>query len=71
MERKSGKRGSNPRPQAWEAYALPTELFPQWLQMYIIYELKTKKLIRKLTNELCKSTRGRGRTGTAAMATGF
>ncbi len=24
----SGKRGSNPRPSAWEADALPTELFP-------------------------------------------
>ena len=26
---KSGKRGSNPRPPAWEASALPTELLPQ------------------------------------------
>src|SRR6185369_13795105 len=25
----SGKRDSNPRPQAWKACALPTELFPQ------------------------------------------
>ncbi len=25
---KSGKRGSNPRPSAWEADALPTELLP-------------------------------------------
>ena len=25
----SGKRGSNPRPSAWEADALPTELFPR------------------------------------------
>ena len=25
----SGKRDSNPRPLAWEANALPTELFPQ------------------------------------------
>ncbi len=25
----SGKRGSNPRPSAWEANALPTELLPQ------------------------------------------
>ncbi len=30
----SGKRDSNPRPSAWEADALPTELFPQlWMQM--------------------------------------
>ena len=29
----SGKRDSNPRPSAWEANALPTELFPHaiWL----------------------------------------
>ena len=27
----SGKRDSNPRPSAWEADALPTELFPQWV----------------------------------------
>ena len=25
----SGKRGSNPRPLAWEANALPTELLPR------------------------------------------
>lgn len=28
-EKWSGKRGSNPRPLAWEANALPPELFPQ------------------------------------------
>ena len=26
----SGKRGSNPRPPAWKASALSTELFPQF-----------------------------------------
>ena len=26
----SGKRGSNPRPSAWEADALPTELLPRY-----------------------------------------
>ena len=27
----SGRRGSNPRPSAWEANALPTELLPhEW-----------------------------------------
>ena len=30
-EKWSGKRGSNPRPSAWKADALPTELFPRWL----------------------------------------
>ena len=28
---RSGKRDSNPRPSAWEADALPTELFPQFI----------------------------------------
>ena len=27
----SGKRGSNPRPSAWEADALPTELLPRFV----------------------------------------
>jgi hypothetical protein len=27
---KSGRRGSNPRPTAWKAVALPTELLPQF-----------------------------------------
>ena len=26
----SGKRDSNSRPQPWQGYALPTELFPQY-----------------------------------------
>ncbi len=29
----SGKRDSNPRPSAWEADALPTELLPRILHM--------------------------------------
>jgi hypothetical protein len=33
----SGKRGSNPRPSAWEADALPTELLPQKLEARAIY----------------------------------
>ena len=33
---KSGRRGSNPRPSAWKADALPTELLPH-------YVLKIKK----------------------------
>src|SRR5438045_6345378 len=30
----SGRRGSNPRPSAWEADALPTELRPRSVQPY-------------------------------------
>ena len=33
----SGKRGSNPRPLAWEANALPPELFPQLFCLKILY----------------------------------
>ena len=29
----SGKRDSNPRPSAWEADALPTELLPRIIDM--------------------------------------
>ena len=36
----SGKRDSNPRPSAWEADALPTELFPQ--------------ICRRFLRQLCK-----------------
>ena len=28
---KSGRRGSNPRPSAWKADALPTELLPHYV----------------------------------------
>ena len=31
----SGRRGSNPRPSAWEADALPTELLPQKNRFYL------------------------------------
>ncbi len=34
---KSGKRGSNPRPSAWEANALPTELLPQMKRLIHFY----------------------------------
>jgi hypothetical protein len=33
---KSGKRDSNPRPSAWKADALPTELFPHHPTLLII-----------------------------------
>ena len=36
----SGKRGLNPRPLAWEANALPTELFPQDDSIEFYYILK-------------------------------
>src|SRR5690242_4426444 len=29
LDTRSGRRGSNPRPSAWEADALPTELLPR------------------------------------------
>ena len=36
----SGRRDSNPRPQAWEACALPTELHPQVSQNKIFYMIR-------------------------------
>ena len=30
----SGRRGSNPRPLAWKANALPTELLPQFPDLF-------------------------------------
>ena len=36
----SGKRGSNPRPKAWEAFTLPTELFPQFNMQFTIFDMR-------------------------------
>ena len=38
-KKQSGRRGSNPRPWAWEAHALPTELLPRsyLLQRYTFF----------------------------------
>ena len=35
----SGKRDSNPRPSAWEADALPTELLPQYSSLCNLVEI--------------------------------
>ena len=42
IKKKSGRRGSNPRPSAWKADALPTELLPQFILMFV----DTKKVGR-------------------------
>ena len=46
----SGQRGSNPRPSAWEADALPTELCPPSLLFDVFYkcslQIKYKREIR-------------------------
>lgn len=44
MEIKSGKRDSDPRPLAWEANALPTELFPLVLAKIISLANNCNKL---------------------------
>ena len=41
---KSGKRGSNPRPSAWEADALPTELLPHICNMLIVTRRKVNHI---------------------------
>ena len=48
----SGKRGSNPRPSAWEADALPTELLPHcefsdMPKVMIIFPLCNEKMLKK------------------------
>ena len=40
----SGRRGSNPRPTAWKAVALPTELLPQINLQFAISNLQSKEL---------------------------
>ena len=39
IKKKSGRRGSNPRPSAWKADALPTELLPQ----FVSYQYKKSR----------------------------
>ena len=65
----SGKRDSNPRPSAWEANALPTELLPRFSNAKVTYFFaiaktslflfRVMKQIKKLLTSLCliKSTR--------------
>lgn len=45
----SGRRGSNPRPPAWEASALPTELLPHF-SCILTSQIYKEKLTR--TNKL-------------------
>ena len=42
----SGIRGSNSRPSAWEANALPTELIPRGMQRYGKFPRKAKASVR-------------------------
>ena len=46
----SGKRVSNPRPAAWEAAALPTELLPQSLSSPLKSGGKSTTFLRMLNN---------------------
>ena len=46
----SGKRDSNPRPSAWEADALPTELLPHFLCKNIDFLVFDYIMLRKNTN---------------------
>ena len=40
----SGRRGSNPRPSAWKADALPTELLPQFPSEKIFFKRKARSV---------------------------
>ena len=58
---KSGKRGSNSRPQPWQGCALPTELFPRLLRLLILVycegdETRTHTTQRSLPPQSSAST---------------
>lgn len=46
----SGKRGSNSRPIAWKAIALPTELLPQFDFRFLIYDSLILKASSQILN---------------------
>ena len=54
----SGRRGSNPRPWAWEAHALPTELLPHLIlrQRYVnfVYFARIKYVLVFFTQKYFK-----------------
>ncbi len=63
---KSGKRDSDPRPSAWEADALPTELFPQ-MQRQIYGFFPLFRHLKGQKNDDSKKTPTFFRTDTAAQ----
>ena len=50
LNNQSGRRGSNPRPAAWKAAALPTELLPQKISFNLILLNKEIKWGEKDSN---------------------
>ena len=63
---KSGKRDSDPRPSAWEADALPTELFPQ-MQRQIYGFFPLFRHLKGQKNDDSEKTPTFFRTDTAAQ----
>ena len=55
----SGKGDSNSRPQPWQGYALPTELFPHIEQFLLKLTLKKTNLERETRLELATPTLAR------------
>ena len=51
IKNKSGKRDSNPRPSAWEAKALPTELLPHFYEEFPIANVIVILHINKLSTQ--------------------
>ena len=52
----SGRRDSNPRPTAWKAVTLPTELLPQALLMYYSPRTTARRLTLYQTTILTQTT---------------
>src|SRR6476659_443517 len=59
---RSGRRGSNPRPSAWEADALPTELRPRWERSLAESERATFARAEPQARSLDAAARGRDRS---------
>jgi hypothetical protein len=51
---KSGRRGSNPRPTAWKAVALPTELLPRNNWKEFIWEILKLRMQAQFPNPLSR-----------------
>ena len=67
----SGRRGSNPRPSAWEADALPTELRPRWPQDSASdFRSGKERYVRGRSRALPERSPGAG-CGTAHLRRGF
>ena len=67
----SGKRDSNPRPPAWKASALSTELFPQKSNSGFLRESWLRRVANASIHSPCTRLPRKGATFVAVGADGF